>query len=99
LVRLSTERVLQEALEDEQAVALGRARYERRDGQLGSRKGYENGTLKTAEGVLRVQEPQIRGRDEPYRSELWSQEAKTSEVLKRLIVEMYAGGLSRRDIE
>jgi hypothetical protein len=49
--------------------------------------------------VLRVQEPQIRGRDEPYRSELWSQEAKTSEVLKRLIVEMYAGGLSRRDIE
>jgi transposase-like protein len=25
--------------------------------------------------------------------------AKTSEVLKRLIVEMYAGGLSQRDIE
>ena len=25
--------------------------------------------------------------------------AKTSEVLKRLIVEMYAGGLSQRDME
>jgi transposase-like protein len=83
LVRLSTERVLQEALEEEQALALGRERYERREGQLGSRHGYEKGTLKTAEGVLRVQVPQIRGRDEPYRSELWSQVAKTSEVLKR----------------
>jgi hypothetical protein len=30
LVRLSTERILQEALEQEQAVALGRGRYEAR---------------------------------------------------------------------
>jgi putative transposase len=99
LVRLSTERVLQEALEDEQALALGRERYERRDGQLGYRNGYEAGRLKPAEGVLRVEVPQIRGRADSYRSELWSQMAKTSEVLKRLIVEMYAGGLSQRDIE
>ena len=99
LVRLSTERVLQEALEHEQARALGRGRSERRDGELGYRNGYEAGTLKTAEGVLRVQVPQIRGRAEPYRSQLWSQVATTSEVLKRLIVEMYAGGLSQRDIE
>src|SRR5262249_25849553 len=99
LVRLSTERVLQEALEDEQAIGLGRKRDERREGELGYRNGYEAGRLKTAEGVLRVQVPQIRGREEPYRSELWSQVAKTSEVLKQLIVEMYAGGLSQRDIE
>jgi putative transposase len=99
LVHLSTERVLQEALEQEQAVALGRGRYERRDGVPGYRNGYETGTLKTAEGVLQVQVPQIRGREEPYRSQLWSQVAKTSDVLKRLIVEMYAGGLSQRDIE
>jgi putative transposase len=99
LVRLSTERVLQEALEEEQAQALGRGRYERRESAVGYRNGYENGTLKTAEGVLRVQVPQIRGREDPYRSELWSQVGKTSEVLKQLIVEMYAGGLSQRDIE
>src|SRR5215216_3636219 len=73
LVRLSTERVLQEALEQEQAQALGRGRYERREGELGYRNGYEAGTLKTAEGVLRVQVPQVRGREAPYRSELWSQ--------------------------
>jgi putative transposase len=99
LGRLSTERVLQEALEQEQAAALGRERYERREGELGYRNGYEAGTLKTAAGGLRVQVPQIRGREEPYRSHLWSPVAKTSEVLKRLIVERYAGGLSQRDIE
>ena len=46
-----------------------------------------------------MEAPQIRGREEPYRSPLWRQVAKTSDVLKRLIVEMYAGGLSQRDIE
>jgi hypothetical protein len=35
LVRLATERVLQEALESEQALALGRERYERRAGESG----------------------------------------------------------------
>ena len=39
LVRLSTERVLQEALEEEQAAALGRERYVRR----ASERGYRNG--------------------------------------------------------
>src|SRR5882672_9934971 len=99
LVRLSTERVLQEALEQEQAQALGRGRYERREGELGYRNGYEAGTLKTAEGVLRVPVPQVRGREAPYRSQLWSNVANTSDVLKRLIVEMYVGGMSQRDIE
>jgi putative transposase len=99
LVRLSTERILQEALEQEQTEALGRARYERRAGSQGYRNGDENGTLKTAEGVLRLQVPQISGRPESVRSQLWSGLANTSEVLKRLIVEMYAGGMSQRDIE
>jgi len=70
LGRLSTERVLQEALEEEQAQALGRGRYERSGGEQGYRKGYEAGTVKTAEGVLRVEVPQIRGREEPQRSSL-----------------------------
>lgn len=99
LVRLSTERVIQEALEQEQAETLGRARYERRAGSPGYRNGYEDGTLKTAEGVLRLKVPQISGRSEPTRSQLWDGLANTSEILKRLIVEMYAGGLSQRDIE
>ena len=39
LVRLSTERVLQEALEPEQAETLGRGRYEARGEKLGDRNG------------------------------------------------------------
>lgn len=99
LVRLSTERVLQEALEQEQSAALGRGRYESRGEKAGYRNGYENGTLRTAEGVMRVKLPQIRGGVEPYRSALWGQVATTSDALKRLIVEMYVGGMSQRDIE
>jgi putative transposase len=48
---------------------------------------------------LRVKVPQIRGQAEPYRSQLWSNVSRTSEVLKKLIVEMYVGGMSQRDIE
>lgn len=99
LIRLSTERILQEALEQEQAGALGRGRYEARGENGGYRNGYENGTLKTGEGILRVKVPQIRGQVEPYRSQLWTNVSRTSEVLKKLIVEMYVGGMSQRDIE
>lgn len=65
VVRLSTERIGQEALEHEQAETLGRERDERGERELGYRNGYEAGTLKTAEGGLRVKVPQIRGREEP----------------------------------
>jgi putative transposase len=46
-----------------------------------------------------VKLPQIRGREEPYRSQLWRNRGTTSDVLKKLIVEMYVGGRSQRDIE
>jgi len=99
LVRLATERILQEALEHEQAEALGRGRYEARGEKSGYRNGYENGTLKTGEGVLHVKVPQIRGQADPYRSQLWRNVGNTSDVLKKLILEMYVGGMSQRDIE
>jgi len=90
---------LQEALEHEQAEALGRGRYEARGEKSGYRNGYENGTLKTGEGVLHVKVPQIRGQADPYRSQLWRNVGNTSDVLKKLILEMYVGGMSQRDIE
>jgi len=99
LGRLSTEHVLQEACEQEQAETLGRARYERRAGSQGYRNGDEDGTLTTAEGVLRLKVPQRSGRAEPARSQLGSGLANTSALLKTLIVERYAGGMSQRDIE
>ena len=87
-MRLSTERILQEAVEEAQAVALGRGRYEARGESTGDRNGYESGTLQTGEGVLQVKGPPIRGQQERYRSQWWRNRGTTSDVLTKLVVEM-----------
>lgn len=100
LVDTVTRLVVQELLEGEQADALGgRGRYERRGGQGGLRNGYERGRLRTAEGAIDVRIPQIRGAGEPFRSSLMSFLEGNSDVLERLVTEMYARGLSTRDVE
>jgi len=64
-VRLSPERGWQEAVADDHALAWGRARSAPRRAGRGSRTGSENGTVKTAAGVRRVQGPQRRGHEAP----------------------------------
>jgi putative transposase len=101
LVETVTRVVVQELLEGEQADYLGgRGRYERRgEGQMGSRNGYAPGRVRTAEGAFEVAVPQVRGAGEPFRSSLMSFLDGNSEVLERLVAEMYARGLSTRDVE
>jgi putative transposase len=101
LVETVTRVVVQELLEGEQADYLGgRGRYERRgEGQMGSRNGYAPGRVRTAEGAFEVAGPQVRGAGEPFRSSLMSFLDGNSEVLERLVAEMYARGLSTRDVE
>jgi putative transposase len=101
LVETVTRLVVQELLEGEQSDFLGgRGRYQRReDGQAGSRNGYERGRLRTAEGLVDVAVPQVRGAGEPFRSSLMSFLDGNSEVLESLVNEMYARGLSTRDVE
>ena len=78
----------------------GRGRYDRRgEGQAGSRNGYERGRLRTAEGFIDVAVPQVRGAAEPFRSSLMGFLDGNSEVLESLVNEMYARGLSTRDVE
>jgi transposase-like protein len=101
LVETVTRLVVQQLLEAEQADYLGgRGRYERRaEGQVGSRNGYEPGRIRTAEGPIEVAVPQVRGAGTPFRSSLMSFLDGNSEVLDRLVTEMYARGLSTRDVE
>jgi putative transposase len=101
LVETVTRLVVQELLEGEQADYLGgRGRYERRgESQLGSRNGYEPARVRTAEGAFEVAVPQVRGAGQPFRSSLMSFLDGNSEVLERLVAEMYARGLSTRDVE
>jgi transposase-like protein len=97
LLNLAARVVLQEALEAEQRDVLGRERYER--GSDGSyRNGYRPGRIEGAEGRVEVQVPQVRGVP-GYQAALMTFLSDHSEVLERLVAEMYARGLSTRDVE
>jgi len=92
--------------------ALGRRKGQRReDGEgvgeaatAGYRNGYKSRSLLTGEGEMEVRVPQVRdyavgGEDQTYRSAIWAGLGKRSVSLEKLIAEMYARGLSTRDIE
>jgi len=102
VVRLGIERVVQEMVEQEVTDYLERDHYQRRRPEQehrGYRNGYEPGRIRTAEGEIVVQVPQVRDGPETYRSRLMTFLRGNSDVLERLAVEMYARGLSTRDIE
>jgi transposase-like protein len=100
VIRLGIRKFVEEALEAEVRDALGREYYER-----GSEpgRGYRNGTrigrLETAEGAVEYGAPQVCDRDKPFHSKVREQLSGRTDELERLVVEMYARGLSTRDIE
>lgn len=102
LFLLGAQRLVQELLEQESTDFLGRERYERREEESstqGYRNGYKERSMKTAEGRIPIQLPQIRGSDTLFQSRLWQFLKGNSDVLRHLVTEMYARGLSTRDIE
>ncbi len=99
LVRLAVRKIVEEVLEAEVNDALGRGYYERRDPARGYRNGYRTGRLRSAEGPIAYSAPQISDRATPYRSKIRRQLKGRTENLEALGVEMYARGLSTRDIE
>jgi putative transposase len=100
LVRLAARLIIEEALEGEARDALGRDYYARGASPgAGYRNGHRSGRLKSAEGAIEYSAPQIADRAEPFRSRLREILGDRTEVLESLAVEMYARGLSTRDIE
>jgi len=100
LVRLAARLIVEEGLEGEATDALGREYYARGAAAgAGYRNGYRRGRLKTAEGVVEYAAPQICDRAVPFRSRLREIIRGRTEELEALAVEMYARGLSTRDIE
>ena len=101
IVRLGVRKLIEEALEGEVEDELGRGYYRRGvDEQWrGYRNGYRTSRLRTAEGSVEYAAPQVSDREEPFRSRIRSLLGKRTEELERLAVEMYARGLSVRDIE
>ncbi len=100
VIRLGLRRIIEEALEAEVADGIGRGYYERgAEGKSGYRNGYRRGRLKTAEGQVEYAVPQVSDRGEPFRSRIREQLPGRTAALEDLAVEMYARGLSTRDIE
>src|SRR3982751_300622 len=103
---------VEELLDAEVTDALGRGKGERREaagesGRAGG--GYRNGsksrTLRTGEGRIELDVPQVRdyatrdGQEQPYRSAIRAGLGGRSVSLEKLAAEMYARGCSTRDIE
>ena len=100
LVRLALRLIVEEALEGEVSDVLGRERYERGEGEkAGYRNGYRTGKVKTAEGAVEYSAPQVRETPEPFVSSVRAALAGRTQELERLAVELYARGLSTRDVE
>ena len=100
LLKLAVRKIVEEALEAEVAEAVGRGYYEA--GAVpgaGYRNGYRRGQLRTAEGAIEYGVPQVADRPEPFVSRVRAGLAGRTAELERLAVEMYARGLSTRDVE
>jgi putative transposase len=96
LVRLAARLIVEEALEAEVSDVLGRGYDEQGDEpRRGYRNGYRPGRLKTAERLIEDSAPQVSDRDEPFRNAIRGRSA----AREHLAVEMFARGLSTRDID
>ena len=92
--------MLQVSLEREVYEFLGRGHYRRgMRAKDGYRNGYEPHNFKSANGILQVAVPQLRETEEKFRSGLLARLKDGSDVLERLVTEMYARGMSCRDVE
>ncbi len=101
LGRLGAQLVLQRAVEDEVAVFLQRARYERTPEAAGSRNGSRPRRVQTAEGEIIVAVPQVRDTLTRFVSSVIpdTKAIIRTRPLEALVIGAYVRGLSDRDIE
>lgn len=104
LVRLGLEALVNRIVEEERTDFLGRERCERAAPRLdqpvpGYRNGYKPARIDTSEGRVTVAVPQVRQRPTPFQPAAVGVVRGRGSELERLVIEMYARGLSTRDIE
>lgn len=101
-MKLATQLLAQQVLEEARTDFLERAPYEPHTPAHppGSRNGYKHTRgVESAEGMMPLAIPQVRDAGRSFRPPLLDWLKGHTDVLERLAVEMYARGLSTRDLE
>ena len=100
IARLGARLIIQQALEGEVELFLGRARYERGEELVGYRNGYEPRTVKTTSGPLQLERPRLRNASElGFASRIVGEGVTRTHALEALVVLGFLRGLSVRDVE
>src|SRR5262245_10888695 len=102
-VRVKVQEFVQAVLEEEVTEALGRRRYERRDG-VDAPVGHRNGNgkprwLALQTGTIMVRRPRVRGLEERFESRLVPLFVRRSQQVADLLPELYLHGLAQGDFE
>ena len=98
--RLGARLILQQALEDEVTEFLGRRRYERAGETVAHRNGYEERTVKTTSGAMRLQRPRVRDAKKlGFESRILGKGVARTHALESLVISGFLRGLSTRDVE
>ncbi len=100
IARLGARLIIQQALEGEIELFLGRARYERDTADAGYRNGYERRTVKTTSGLLELERPRLcNARELGFSSAILGVGVTRTHALEALVVLGFLRGLSVRDVE
>ncbi len=100
VARLGARLILQQVLESEVDLFLGRARYERSAEPVGYRNGYEKRTVRTTSGPIELERPRLRGASElGFCSAVLGETVTRTDALEALVVLSFLRGLSVRDVE
>jgi len=100
LMRHSVRLVLQQVLEDEVTVWLGRSWNSRSEPErAGQRNGRGDLTIKTTAGPVELKRPKLRNTTERFASQLLGKGVVRSAPLEALVISAWVRGLSDRDIE
>ncbi len=103
-VREKAQGFIQEILEEEVSLFLGREKSERFSGKEERAKGYRNGhgnprKLSLMNGTITLQRPRVRDTNERFESKVLPLFKRKSKEMGEFLPELYLHGLSKGDFE
>jgi len=101
-IRTQIQKMLQDILDEEAEVFLGRKKHERKgpDSKVGYRNGYAPPRrVGLMNGTVKVRRPKVRGAEERFESRLIPRFRRFSYKVGELLPELYLHGLSTGDFE